>query len=331
MDAAHALLGVSPATVAGIHSMMNNAKPKRSLSSPIGPVSQPPSRPNGLDALATLACTRMDAHVATPSPIASLSSATKVIPSCGSSSSDEDDLEAMPPPPPRRRRNRSVSNPEGMEKWERQYFVLPTAIIEEELAEAKAATEAKEEEDRRRREAEAATAAAAVVAIAPSSSSKNSNMRKRTSPISVASPMDEVTLPPEELLRRARSRLLEDLSEGSLQGEKGSLTLPHCLSKYKNVYNKNGRIGIYTPAERAAIISRFQDKRSRRVWNKKIRYSCRKNLADRRLRVKGRFVKRPPAVPVAPAAPVLDVTNKEAGFQPTEDLPYRRQRRHTIT
>jgi hypothetical protein len=58
------------------------------------------------------------------------------------------------------------------------------------------------------------------------------------------------------------------------------------------VYNKNGRIGIYTPSERAAIISRFNSKRARRVWNKKIRYSCRKNLADRRLRIKGRFVKR---------------------------------------
>lgn len=58
------------------------------------------------------------------------------------------------------------------------------------------------------------------------------------------------------------------------------------------MYNKNGRIGIYTPSERAAIISRFNSKRARRVWNKKIRYSCRKNLADRRLRIKGRFVKR---------------------------------------
>lgn len=60
----------------------------------------------------------------------------------------------------------------------------------------------------------------------------------------------------------------------------------------KKVYNKNGRIGIYTPVERAAIIAKFHSKRTRRVWNKKIRYNCRKNLADRRMRVKGRFVKR---------------------------------------
>jgi CCT motif len=94
------------------------------------------------------------------------------------------------------------------------------------------------------------------------------------------------------------------------------------------VYNKNGRIGIYTPCERAAIIARFHKKRANRVWNKRIRYSCRKNLADRRLRVKGRFVKRDlPTV----EEDMPDVDDPEAGFCPTEDMPYRRLRRHTIT
>ncbi|EKU22880.1 hypothetical protein NGA_0445710, partial [Nannochloropsis gaditana CCMP526] len=70
--------------------------------------------------------------------------------------------------------------------------------------------------------------------------------------------------------------------------------LPHMLAKYSDVYNKHGRIGIYTRDERDAIIARFREKRQRRVWKKKIRYSCRKNLADKRVRVKGRFVKLPP-------------------------------------
>ena len=124
----------------------------------------------------------------------------------------------------------------------------------------------------------------------------------------------------------------------------------------QQVYNKNGRIGIYTRAERAAIIARFQSKRSRRVWNKKIRYNCRKNLADSRLRVKGRFVKRSTleaqqqqataakntvtfAVDLreerAPSKDkdedMPDVDDPDAGFCPTEDQPYRRRRRHTIT
>lgn len=104
--------------------------------------------------------------------------------------------------------------------------------------------------------------------------------------------IDESKLEPEELLRRARSKLFEDLSAENGGLEKGVMAFPHSLEKYKEIYNKNGRIGIYTPAERAAIIAKFNSKRTRRTWKKKIRYNCRKNLADRRMRVKGRFVKR---------------------------------------
>jgi len=123
------------------------------------------------------------------------------------------------------------------------------------------------------------------------------------------------------------------------------------------VYSKNGRIGIYTPAERAVIIAKFNRKRERRVWNKKIRYGCRKNLADRRLRIKGRFVKRSEQEQLAKELEkkkkreggddeeddtdnenageaddelMPDVNDPEAGFSPTEDQPYRRLRRHTV-
>eukprot|EP01041_Mallomonas_annulata_P010271 gene10271-21430_t len=70
-----------------------------------------------------------------------------------------------------------------------------------------------------------------------------------------------------------------------------TILLPNISEKYADIYNKNGRIGIYTREERDIIIHRYHEKRRRRVWKKKIRYHCRKNLADRRERVKGRFVK----------------------------------------
>ena len=53
-----------------------------------------------------------------------------------------------------------------------------------------------------------------------------------------------------------------------------------------------GWIGAYSPKSRELRIKKFLAKRKHRVsWVKRVKYDVRKNLADSRLRVKGRFVK----------------------------------------
>ncbi|XP_024369421.1 uncharacterized protein [Physcomitrium patens] len=53
----------------------------------------------------------------------------------------------------------------------------------------------------------------------------------------------------------------------------------------------NYRVGKYSLEERKIRITRYQQKRSQRNFNKKIKYACRKTLADSRPRVRGRFAK----------------------------------------
>lgn len=51
-------------------------------------------------------------------------------------------------------------------------------------------------------------------------------------------------------------------------------------------------IGIYSPARRKLRIQKFIEKRKFRMWTKKVKYDVRKNFADSRVRIKGRFVKK---------------------------------------
>eukprot|EP00934_Nitzschia_sp_Nitz4_P003332 Nitzschia sp. Nitz4//scaffold22_size323478//139495//141458//NITZ4_000531-RA/size323478-augustus-gene-0.198-mRNA-1//1//CDS//3329543007//3322//frame0 len=59
-----------------------------------------------------------------------------------------------------------------------------------------------------------------------------------------------------------------------------------------HVERPEGWVGAYSPESRRVRIARFLEKRNHRVWTKTVKYDVRKNFADSRLRVKGRFVKK---------------------------------------
>ncbi len=231
LDAARALLGVSPNSVVDNNGTLFGARDGMKM--PGGESSIFPSESSfrrsrcdsaGLEALAFLA-TKEHASMASSSSAtlwevtsSEVENSHALVASAVSSSSSSDD-EMMPPPPPRRgiTRRRSVSNPEGMDKWSprdqsRLRFVLPASILEEELAEASAAMKAKQELEEEEEEAE------------------ETCLKEEED-----EDEDEENMGQDELLRRARSRLLEDLSEVNLNGEKGILMLPHTLDKYKEV------------------------------------------------------------------------------------------------
>ncbi|KAK9057102.1 hypothetical protein SSX86_024469 [Deinandra increscens subsp. villosa] len=59
----------------------------------------------------------------------------------------------------------------------------------------------------------------------------------------------------------------------------------------KEVEEPTLKIGKYSTEERKDKIMRYLKKRNQRNFNKTIKYECRKTLADKRIRVRGRFAK----------------------------------------
>jgi len=83
----------------------------------------------------------------------------------------------------------------------------------------------------------------------------------------------------------AAASLLSQVLPSTLSGTVSHTTCP------MELLNKGGRIGIYLPVARQERIAKFHSKRKMRIWRKRIKYDCRKKLADSRPRIKGRFVK----------------------------------------
>lgn len=66
---------------------------------------------------------------------------------------------------------------------------------------------------------------------------------------------------------------------------------PVQVVKYSSEY-----IGTLTVEQRKEKIAKYLEKRKKRTWRKRIYYDCRKKVADKRLRVKGRFVTKDQAI-----------------------------------
>ncbi|XP_044948833.1 zinc finger protein CONSTANS-LIKE 15-like [Hordeum vulgare subsp. vulgare] len=76
-----------------------------------------------------------------------------------------------------------------------------------------------------------------------------------------------------------KKRRQEEESKGGRRGSRASW----------RALRKSEEVRRYSTVERRERIERYRSKRNRRNFQKKITYACRKALADRRQRIKGRF------------------------------------------
>ncbi|KAL7173531.1 hypothetical protein ACSBR2_032902 [Camellia fascicularis] len=105
-------------------------------------------------------------------------------------------------------------------------------------------------------------------------------------------------LPAADLLDWETSQVRRVFSAGDLQGfnvgqhyhrsEESPLSP---LSSEISIIEGMSKASPYSPEEKKERIERYRSKRNQRNFNKKIKYECRKTLADSRPRIRGRFAK----------------------------------------
>jgi hypothetical protein len=153
--------------------------------------------------------------------------------------------------------------------------------------------------------------------------------------------LNESTFPPPSSYRRARSQSMSAIdppligfggANNAANILKSNLNDPNALPIMRVLHQshshlllqslsgaglrRDGFIGIYSPEERKIRIERFLEKRKHRMWLKKVKYDVRKNFADSRVRIKGRFVKKEEEK-IALLVNVTDEKSSNASMTPT--------------
>ncbi|KAI4304664.1 hypothetical protein MLD38_040141 [Melastoma candidum] len=92
------------------------------------------------------------------------------------------------------------------------------------------------------------------------------------------------------------------------------------MSESNMIIEKLSRTSRYSPEEKKERIKRYRSKRALRNFNKKIKYACRKTLADGRPRIRGRFARNDEIEKTGPQPPWDRVI--ELGEEEEEEEPY---------
>ncbi|KAI4386024.1 hypothetical protein MLD38_003997 [Melastoma candidum] len=82
---------------------------------------------------------------------------------------------------------------------------------------------------------------------------------------------------------------LQRINGGSQQGQRSGGS--QLMSESNMILQGLSRTLPYGPEEKKERIERYRSKRTQRNFNKKIKYACRKTLADSRPRIRGRFAR----------------------------------------